>query len=66
MCVCNNNNVSNSPFLCVCVQAHMKIFAAYGSTKDITVYSSLGLPPSHIYIVGRPTKKMSSQCQVPN
>uniref|UniRef100_A0A8C7MCZ4 Phosphatidylinositol transfer protein membrane associated 2 n=1 Tax=Oncorhynchus kisutch TaxID=8019 RepID=A0A8C7MCZ4_ONCKI len=39
------------------------IFAAYGSTKDITVYSSLGLPPSHIYIVGRPTKKMSSQCQ---
>uniref|UniRef100_A0A8C8JYF4 DDHD domain-containing protein n=1 Tax=Oncorhynchus tshawytscha TaxID=74940 RepID=A0A8C8JYF4_ONCTS len=44
-------------------EAHMKIFAAYGSTKDITVYSSLGLPPSHIYIVGRPTKKMSSQCQ---
>ncbi|XP_064798311.1 membrane-associated phosphatidylinositol transfer protein 2-like isoform X7 [Oncorhynchus masou masou] len=44
-------------------EAHMKIFAAYGSTKDITVYSSLGLPPSHIYIVGRPTKKMSSLCQ---
>nr|XP_029513278.1 membrane-associated phosphatidylinositol transfer protein 2-like isoform X8 [Oncorhynchus nerka] len=44
-------------------EAHMKIFAAYGSTKDITVYSSLGLPPSHIYIVGRPTKRMSSQCQ---
>ncbi|XP_071030289.1 membrane-associated phosphatidylinositol transfer protein 2-like isoform X7 [Oncorhynchus clarkii lewisi] len=44
-------------------EAHMKIFAAYGSTKDISVYSSIGLPPSHIYIVGRPTKKMSSQCQ---
>uniref|UniRef100_A0A8C7P3L0 Phosphatidylinositol transfer protein membrane associated 2 n=1 Tax=Oncorhynchus mykiss TaxID=8022 RepID=A0A8C7P3L0_ONCMY len=40
-----------------------EIFAAYGSTKDISVYSSIGLPPSHIYIVGRPTKKMSSQCQ---
>ncbi|XP_017344550.1 membrane-associated phosphatidylinositol transfer protein 2 isoform X6 [Ictalurus punctatus] len=43
--------------------AHMKIFAAYGSTKDISVYTSLGLPPSSIYIVGRPTKKMQHQCQ---
>ncbi|XP_067339676.1 membrane-associated phosphatidylinositol transfer protein 2-like isoform X2 [Channa argus] len=44
-------------------EAHMRIFAAYGSTKDISVYASIGLPPSHIYIVGRPTKKMQSQCQ---
>ncbi|XP_033845602.1 membrane-associated phosphatidylinositol transfer protein 2-like isoform X2 [Periophthalmus magnuspinnatus] len=44
-------------------EAHMRIFAAYGSTKDISVYSSLGVPPSHIYIVGRPTKKMQHQCQ---
>uniref|UniRef100_A0A8B9L871 Phosphatidylinositol transfer protein membrane associated 2 n=1 Tax=Astyanax mexicanus TaxID=7994 RepID=A0A8B9L871_ASTMX len=44
-------------------EAHMKIFAAYGSTKDISVYTSLGLPPSQIYIVGRPTKKMQHQCQ---
>lgn len=44
----------------------MKIFAAYGSTKDISVYTSLGLPPSQIYIVGRPTKKMQHQCQVSN
>uniref|UniRef100_A0A8C5B1Q5 Phosphatidylinositol transfer protein membrane associated 2 n=1 Tax=Gadus morhua TaxID=8049 RepID=A0A8C5B1Q5_GADMO len=44
-------------------EAHMKIFAAYGSTKDISVYSSIGLSPSHIYIVGRATKKMLSQCQ---
>ncbi|XP_055063613.2 membrane-associated phosphatidylinositol transfer protein 2 isoform X1 [Misgurnus anguillicaudatus] len=44
-------------------EAHMKIFAAYGSTKDISVYTSLGLPPSQIYIVGRPTKKMQNQCQ---
>ncbi len=42
----------------------MKIFSAYGSTKDISVYTSLGLPPSQIYIVGRPTKKMQHQCQV--
>uniref|UniRef100_A0A6Q2ZNT9 DDHD domain-containing protein n=1 Tax=Esox lucius TaxID=8010 RepID=A0A6Q2ZNT9_ESOLU len=44
-------------------EAHMKIFAAYGSTKDISVYSSIGLPPSQIYIVGRASKKMASQCQ---
>ncbi|XP_028273586.1 membrane-associated phosphatidylinositol transfer protein 2 [Parambassis ranga] len=44
-------------------EAHMRIFAAYGSNKDISVYSSIGLPPSHIYIVGRPTKKMQHQCQ---
>ncbi|XP_044190074.1 membrane-associated phosphatidylinositol transfer protein 2-like isoform X1 [Thunnus albacares] len=44
-------------------EAHMRIFAAYGSTKDISVYTSVSLPPSHIYIVGRPTKKMQHQCQ---
>ncbi|XP_040914645.1 membrane-associated phosphatidylinositol transfer protein 2-like isoform X1 [Toxotes jaculatrix] len=43
-------------------EAHMRIFAAYGSTKDISVYTSIGLPPFHIYIVGRPTKKMQHQC----
>uniref|UniRef100_A0A8C3VG22 Phosphatidylinositol transfer protein membrane associated 2 n=1 Tax=Catharus ustulatus TaxID=91951 RepID=A0A8C3VG22_CATUS len=41
----------------------LKIHAAYGSTKDISVYSSISLPPTHIYIVGRPTKKLQSQCQ---
>lgn len=58
---------------CLCVltlccflslQLHMRIHAAYGSTKDISVYSSISLPPTHIYIVGRPTKKLQSQCQV--
>ncbi|XP_048037190.1 membrane-associated phosphatidylinositol transfer protein 2 isoform X4 [Chanodichthys erythropterus] len=48
---------------CLITEAHMKIFAAYGSTKDISVYTSLGLPPSQIYIVGRPTKKLQHQCQ---
>ncbi|XP_073321985.1 membrane-associated phosphatidylinositol transfer protein 2-like isoform X1 [Pagrus major] len=44
-------------------EAHMKIFAGYGSTKDISVYTSIGLPASQIYIVGRPSKKMQHQCQ---
>uniref|UniRef100_UPI00398F8BCE membrane-associated phosphatidylinositol transfer protein 2 isoform X4 n=1 Tax=Pristiophorus japonicus TaxID=55135 RepID=UPI00398F8BCE len=41
----------------------MKIHAAYGSTKDISVYGSLGLSPTQIYIVGRSTKKYQHQCQ---
>lgn len=45
-------------------QCFIKISAAYGSTKDISVYSVLGLPPSQVFIVGRPTKKYQTQCQV--
>ncbi|XP_072908094.1 membrane-associated phosphatidylinositol transfer protein 2 isoform X5 [Hemitrygon akajei] len=41
----------------------VKVHAAYGSTKDISVYASLGLSPSQIYIVGRPAKKYQNQCQ---
>ncbi|XP_053180880.1 membrane-associated phosphatidylinositol transfer protein 2-like isoform X2 [Scomber japonicus] len=50
-------------FLKSLTEAHLKIFAGYGSTKDISVYTSIGLPPSQIYIVGRPSKKMQQQCQ---
>ncbi len=32
--------------------------------KDISVYNMLGLSPSQIYIVGRPSKKYQNQCQV--
>uniref|UniRef100_A0A3P9IXS0 Phosphatidylinositol transfer protein membrane associated 2 n=1 Tax=Oryzias latipes TaxID=8090 RepID=A0A3P9IXS0_ORYLA len=39
------------------------IYVGYGSSKDISVYTSIGLLPSQIYIVGRPTKKMQHQCQ---
>ncbi|XP_068100525.1 membrane-associated phosphatidylinositol transfer protein 2 isoform X2 [Hyperolius riggenbachi] len=42
---------------------HMKAHAAYGSTKDISVYSAIGLSPMQIFIVGRPTKKLQHQCQ---
>ncbi|XP_025317786.3 membrane-associated phosphatidylinositol transfer protein 3 isoform X3 [Canis lupus dingo] len=44
-------------------ECFIKISAAYGSTKDISVYSVLGLPPSQIFIVGRPSKKYQTQCQ---
>ncbi|KAH0625396.1 hypothetical protein JD844_014883 [Phrynosoma platyrhinos] len=41
----------------------MKIHAAYGSTKDVSVYTSINLPPPQIFIVGRPTKKLQNHCQ---
>ncbi|XP_062973016.1 membrane-associated phosphatidylinositol transfer protein 1 isoform X2 [Elgaria multicarinata webbii] len=44
-------------------EAEVTIVAGYGSTKDISVYSSLGLPPAQIYIVGRAVKKLQNQCQ---
>uniref|UniRef100_A0A5F8HD67 Phosphatidylinositol transfer protein membrane associated 2 n=1 Tax=Monodelphis domestica TaxID=13616 RepID=A0A5F8HD67_MONDO len=44
-------------------ELHMRVHAAYGSTKDISVYSSISLSPMQIYIVGRPTKKLQHQCQ---
>uniref|UniRef100_A0A452HWL0 DDHD domain-containing protein n=1 Tax=Gopherus agassizii TaxID=38772 RepID=A0A452HWL0_9SAUR len=44
-------------------EAEVTIVAGYGSTKDISVYSSLGLSPTQIYIVGRTVKKFQNQCQ---
>ncbi|NXN95341.1 PITM3 protein, partial [Rhinopomastus cyanomelas] len=44
-------------------ECHIKICAAYGSMKDISVYNVLALAPSQIYIVGRATKKYQAQCQ---
>ncbi|XP_074698178.1 membrane-associated phosphatidylinositol transfer protein 1 isoform X2 [Strix aluco] len=44
-------------------EAEITIVAGYGSTKDVSVYSSLGLAPAHIYIVGRAVKKFHNQCQ---
>ncbi|KAM9468846.1 membrane-associated phosphatidylinositol transfer protein 3-like [Clarias gariepinus] len=44
-------------------ECHVNIIAAYGSMKDISVYSMLGLCPDQIYIVGRPSKKYQNQCQ---
>ncbi|MCI4385876.1 hypothetical protein PGIGA_G00055710 [Pangasianodon gigas] len=44
-------------------ECHIKINSAYGSMKDISVYSMLGLSPNQIYIVGRPSKKYQNQCQ---
>ncbi|XP_067221607.1 membrane-associated phosphatidylinositol transfer protein 3 [Chanodichthys erythropterus] len=44
-------------------ECHIKINCAYGSMKDISVYSMLSLSPNQIYIVGRPSKKYQNQCQ---
>ncbi|KAI2651160.1 Membrane-associated phosphatidylinositol transfer protein 3 [Labeo rohita] len=44
-------------------ECHIKISAAYGSMKDMSVYSTLGLAANQINIVGRPSKKHQHQCQ---
>lgn len=44
-------------------ELHLRAHAAYGSTKDVGVYSAISLSPMQIYIVGRPTKKLQQQCQ---
>ena len=50
---------------CVFDQCQVVIQAAYGSTKDISVYTSIGLHPQQIYIVCKnPTKKYEKQAQV--
>ena len=36
--------------------------AGYGSSKDISVYSSVGLKPNSIHIVGKLSKKQISLC----
>jgi membrane-associated phosphatidylinositol transfer protein len=35
------------------------VHAAYGSSKDISVYSTIGLKPKEIYIVGKVSKKQA-------
>ncbi|XP_071946627.1 protein retinal degeneration B-like [Antedon mediterranea] len=44
--------------------AHIVIHAAYGSSKDISVYSSVGLKSEQIYIIGKASKKQQLQAQL--
>ncbi|XP_038055386.1 protein retinal degeneration B-like isoform X2 [Patiria miniata] len=44
-------------------QSKMVIHAAYGSSKDIWVYTTIGLQSSQIYIVGKVSKKYQTHAQ---
>lgn len=49
-------------FVKISFQNHkVVIHAAYGSSKDINVYNSIGLNSKQIYIVGKTSKKQQSQ-----
>ena len=51
--------------LCVIIrQAKIEIHAAYGSSKDISVYSSVGLTSDQIFIVGKASKKNCKEANV--
>lgn len=41
----------------------LEIRAAYGSSKDISVYASVGIKPDNIYIVGKVSRKHQGQAQ---
>lgn len=46
-------------------QTHSVIIqCAYGSSKDITVYTSIGLKPKQIFIVGKASKKQHSMATI--
>ena len=42
---------------------NLEICAAYGSSKDISVYSNVGLKPDSIFIVGKISRKQQGQAQ---
>ncbi|XP_075220766.1 retinal degeneration B [Lycorma delicatula] len=47
------------------IQEHgVVVHAAYGSSKDISVYTSIGLKPKQIFIVGKVSKKHHAQSTV--
>jgi membrane-associated phosphatidylinositol transfer protein len=47
------------------IQLHgMIVHQAYGSSKDISVYTNIGLKPTQIYVVGKVSKKMQSMATV--
>ena len=52
------NNVYFGP------QADIQIHAAYGSSKDISVYNSVGLQPPQIFIIGKVSKKQYKEANV--
>ncbi|XP_055861562.1 protein retinal degeneration B-like isoform X1 [Biomphalaria glabrata] len=45
-------------------EAQIELKAAYGSSKDISIYKDLGLLPHQIFIVGKASKKQHGQAQV--
>lgn len=43
--------------ICILQEHGVVIHVAYGSSKDISVYTSVGLKPKQIFIVGKVSKK---------
>lgn len=48
----------------IVVNNSISLQAAYGSSKDIQMYSSLGVPSNRIFIIGRPKSKFQNQAVV--
>jgi len=54
----------NSIVFVLIFKAEIIFHAAYGSSKDISVYQSIGLKADQIYIVGKVSKKQYSMANV--
>jgi phosphatidate phosphatase PAH1 len=46
------------------INSNLKLQAAYGSAKDIPMYSSLGVPANKIFIIGKMKTKFQNQAMV--
>jgi len=57
-----NTNISYLVFSCL--KAQVYVHAAYGSSKDISVYQSLGLEPHQIFVIGKVSKKQQKEAVV--
>ncbi|VDN31570.1 unnamed protein product [Dibothriocephalus latus] len=45
-------------------QAHLHVHCAYGSSKDIPLYRSLGLQPSQIFAIGKISRRQALEATV--
>lgn len=46
------------------MQAEVVVHCGYGSSKDISVYSTVGLRPDQIFVVGKASKKQHIAAKV--
>ncbi|KAJ8890539.1 hypothetical protein PR048_010048 [Dryococelus australis] len=50
--------------MCMSQEHGVVVHAAYGSSKDVSVYTSIGLKPRQIFVVGKVSKKHHSLATV--
>ena len=44
----------------------LDVEAVYGSARDVSIYQSLRLDPTKIFIISKPSRRLASKCKVSN